>query len=311
MQRKASVVRLMPEDNPHTRPWLDQITLIEVSFPKYTDGRSYSKPSFCDRLGYGELRAVGHVLEIDSLYRSGIDAYQTTRADLSNVMEALQSILRFTNGRRCTTISVCPAPLKAHICLSDISLRLDEDVEKRLSRLNDELREASAQTILRASILREWHDSLTYVSSFGAESAVMLALIADVNPDLPIVFLETGMHFPQTLNYKETLIERLGLTNVRDITPDDAKRRIEDPKNTLWKTDPDACCALRKVRPLEPALSGFETWMTGRKRFHGGARMSLPVFEHAAGRFKVNPLAGWTQDDVRAYFKRRDLPRHP
>lgn len=194
---------------------------------------------------------------------------------------------------------------------SDISLRIDEDVDQRLSRLNEELRDASAQTILRASILREWMSELTYVSSFGAESAVMLALIADVEPDLPIVFLETGMHFPQTLDYKEELIERLGLTNVRDIPPSEEERLAEDPKNTLWKTDPDACCALRKVRPLEPALEGFDAWITGRKRFHGGARMSLPVFEHAAGRYKVNPLAGWTQEDVQAYFKRRELPRHP
>lgn len=134
---------------------------------------------------------------------------------------------------------------------SDISLRIDEDVDQRLTRLNDELRDASAQTILRASILREWTSELTYVSSFGAESAVMLALIADVDPDLPIVFLETGMHFPQTLDYKEELIERLGLTNVRDIPPSEEERLAEDPKNTLWKTDPDACCALRKVRPLE------------------------------------------------------------
>ena len=194
---------------------------------------------------------------------------------------------------------------------SDIKLRIDEDVDQRLARLNEELRDASAQTILRASILREWMGELTYVSSFGAESAVMLALIADVEPDLPIVFLETGMHFPQTLDYKEELIERLGLTNVRDIAPAEDERLAEDPKNTLWKTDPDACCALRKVRPLEPALEGFDAWITGRKRFHGGARMSLPVFEHASGRFKVNPLAGWTQEDVQAYFKRRELPRHP
>ncbi|MEC7291152.1 MAG: phosphoadenosine phosphosulfate reductase family protein, partial [Pseudomonadota bacterium] len=141
---------------------------------------------------------------------------------------------------------------------SDIKLRIDEDVEQRLARLNGELREASAQTILRASILREWRDEMTYVSSFGAESAVMLALIADVDPDLPIVFLETGMHFPQTLDYKDELIERLGLTNVREIPPAEDERLIEDPKNTLWKTDPDACCALRKVRPLEPALEGFD-----------------------------------------------------
>ena len=186
-----------------------------------------------------------------------------------------------------------------------------ETRQDRLARLNSELRQASAQEILRAAITREWPGGLTYVSSFGAESVVMLALIAEVDPSLPIVFIDTGMHFPQTLDYKDEVIERLGLTGVRDITPSETERKVLDPKNMLWKTDPDACCALRKVRPLEPALEGFGAWITGRKRFHGGARMSLPVFEHADGRYKVNPLANWTQADVDAYLKEKDLPRHP
>lgn len=194
---------------------------------------------------------------------------------------------------------------------SDIRITVEEDVKQRLARINEELREASAQTILRASILREWQDEITYVSSFGTESAVMLALIADVNPDLPIVFLETGMHFPQTLDYKDELIERLGLSNVREYAPAENERLIQDSKNTLWKTAPDSCCELRKVRPLEPALEGFNAWVTGRKRFHGGARLKMPVFEYAGGRFKVNPLASWTQEDVQNYFNYRQLPRHP
>lgn len=194
---------------------------------------------------------------------------------------------------------------------ADYQTRLNEPVADRLERLNGELRDASATTILRASLIREWPEKLTYVSSFGAESAVMLALIADVDPDFPVVFLETGMHFPQTLDYKEMLTERLGLTNVRDIPPNETERKILDPKNTLWKSDPDACCDLRKVRPLEPALSGFNAWITGRKRFHGGARISLPVFEYANGRYKVNPLASWRQEDVDGFFARRNLPRHP
>lgn len=194
---------------------------------------------------------------------------------------------------------------------SAIAITREEDVAERLARINEELREASAQTILRASILREWQDEITYVSSFGTESAVMLALIADVNPDLPIVFLETGMHFPQTLDYKDELIERLGLSNVREFAPAEDQRLNEDPKNNLWKTNPDACCELRKVRPLGPALEGYNAWITGRKRFHGGARLKMPVFEHASDRFKVNPLASWTQEDVQNYFEYRQLPRHP
>lgn len=188
---------------------------------------------------------------------------------------------------------------------------IPEQPAARLARLNAELRNASAQEILRAAISREWPGELTYVSSFGAESVVMLALIAEVDPSLPIVFIDTGMHFPQTLDYKDEVIDRLGLTGVREITPSETERKVLDPKNMLWKTDADACCALRKVRPLEPALEGFGAWITGRKRFHGGARMSLPVFEYADGRYKVNPLASWTQADVDAYLAEKDLPRHP
>lgn len=194
---------------------------------------------------------------------------------------------------------------------ADSRLHVRESDTERLARLNGELRQASAQTILRAAMMREWPGQLTYVSSFGAESAVMLALIADVDPGLPIIFLDTGMHFPQTLDYRDRLIERLGLTDVRNITPAESERQTTDPDNVLHRSDPDACCALRKVRPLEPALSGFEAWITGRKRFHGGARLSLPVFEKAGGRFKVNPLASWTQDDVDLFFAQRNLPRHP
>ncbi|WP_273187009.1 phosphoadenylyl-sulfate reductase [Hyphomonas adhaerens] len=193
----------------------------------------------------------------------------------------------------------------------DIKLRQLESTDARLARLNGELREASAQTILRVAMVREWPEQLTYVSSFGAESVAMLSLIAEVDPSLPVVFLDTGMHFPQTLDYRDEVIERLGLTGVRSIPPNETERKVLDPDNKLWQSEPDACCALRKVRPLEPALEGFSAWITGRKRFHGGERMKLPVFEFANGRYKVNPMAGWTADDVDLFMKQRNLPRHP
>lgn len=193
----------------------------------------------------------------------------------------------------------------------DTTSKNAEAPKPRLARLNGELRNASAQTILRVAMIREWPGKLTYVSSFGAESVAMLALISEVRPDLPIIFLDTGMHFPQTLDYKDEVIDRLGLTGVLDIPPNETERKVLDPKDTLWKTDPDACCALRKVRPLEPALEGFDAWITGRKRFHGGERLRLPVFEYANGRYKVNPLANWTPEDVDRFIARRNLPRHP
>jgi phosphoadenosine phosphosulfate reductase len=121
----------------------------------------------------------------------------------------------------------------------------------------------------------------------------------------------TGMHFQQTLDYRDALSAALGLADVRTVHPDPAEVKALDPRGVLNKSDPDACCEVRKVRPLEPALAGFSAWITGRKRFHGGGRLQLPVVEHAHGRFKLNPLAGWTPEDVALYLAGRALPPHP
>jgi phosphoadenosine phosphosulfate reductase len=181
---------------------------------------------------------------------------------------------------------------------------------QRVARLNAELRGKSAQEIIRAAS-REFGRKITYVSSFGAESAAMLSLIAEADPGMPIVFIDTGMHFHQTLQYRDTLRNFLKLTDIRNVLPVAEEVKAADPKGVLNKTDPDACCEVRKVRPLEPALKGFEAWITGRKRFHGGGRTNLPVVEYSEGRFKVNPLVEWTHEDVESYFDSRQLPRHP
>lgn len=154
------------------------------------------------------------------------------------------------------------------------------------------------------------------VSSFGAESAVLLDLVARIDPTTPVLFLETGMHFPQTLAYRDLLIDRLRLTDVRSIAPQAEARAAEDPQDDLWRRSPDACCDLRKVRPLDRALAGFEVWISGRKRFHGGDRAALPSVEiertpDGAPRLKLNPLAGWSAEALDDYFERYALPRHP
>jgi phosphoadenosine phosphosulfate reductase len=186
-----------------------------------------------------------------------------------------------------------------------------ETTEERAARLNASLRHAASAQEIISTALAEFGRGLTYVSSFGAESAAMLGLIAEVDPAMPIVFIDTGMHFQQTLQYRDELSAFLKLTDVRTSKPISEEVKAVDPKGVLHRTDPDACCEVRKVRPLEPALEGFSAWITGRKRFHGGGRVNLPVIEHSEGRFKVNPLASWTHEDVEAYFKARNLPRHP
>lgn len=153
---------------------------------------------------------------------------------------------------------------------------------------------------------------LALVSSFGADAAVLLDLVARVDPAIPVLFLETGKHFGETLAYRHALAAHIGLTDVRDVRPDPADLARHDPDGTLAARDPDACCAIRKVWPLEMALDGFDGWITGRKRYQADTRAGLPVIEAAAdGRLKINPLATWTADDIDRYYVARGLPRHP
>jgi phosphoadenosine phosphosulfate reductase len=157
-----------------------------------------------------------------------------------------------------------------------------ETPEEKVERLNAELRGKGPHEIIRVA-LREFGRRLTYVSSFGAESAAMLGLIADVDQGMPIVFIDTGMHFHQTLQYRDQLGQVLGLSDIRTFHPVKDEVKAVDPKGVLNKTDPNACCEVRKVRPLAPALEGFDAWITGRKRFHGGGRARLPVSSSSRG----------------------------
>jgi phosphoadenosine phosphosulfate reductase len=165
--------------------------------------------------------------------------------------------------------------------------------------------------IIRAAHAR-FGPRLALVSSFGAESAVLLHMAAQVDPAIPVVFLETGMLFGQTLDHRKRLAERLRLTDVRDIHPDPVELAATDPTGLLHRTDVDACCHVRKVLPLDQALGGFDAWITGRKRFQGGDRLRLSVVEtDTDGKTKVNPLANWTKGDIDAYAAEHDLPAHP
>jgi phosphoadenosine phosphosulfate reductase len=177
-------------------------------------------------------------------------------------------------------------------------------------RLDAELRNAHPSAII-AKAMELYGGRLALVSSFGAESAVLLHLAARADPGIPVLFLDTGMLFAQTLDYRRQLASELGLTGVRDLRPRFDDLALGDPAADLWKTDTDACCAIRKVAPLESALGGFDAWITGRKRFHGGSRLRLPVVEEVDGRLKFNPLANWTKTELDAYAEAYDLPAHP
>jgi phosphoadenosine phosphosulfate reductase len=178
------------------------------------------------------------------------------------------------------------------------------------ARLDAELRHAHPRTVLEEAVAT-FGDKLALVSSFGAESAVLLHLVSKVKPDMPVLFLDTGMLFGQTLDYRRQLAAKLGLMDVRDLRPAYHDLATGDPEAKLWQTDTDACCEIRKVIPLDKALAEFDGWITGRKRFHGGARLSLPVVEQADHQVKFNPLANWGKEDLDAYMAEHDLPAHP
>ncbi len=177
----------------------------------------------------------------------------------------------------------------------------------RLDRL---YRGARAREIL--SVARDrYGDGLALVSSFGAESAVLLHLAAEVDPTIPVLFIDTRKLFPDTLRYRDTLVERFGLTDVRTLGPDRDDLAERDPGGLLWMSDTDTCCDIRKVRPLARGLAGFSAWISGRKRFQASSRSDIPVFESDGLRIKVNPLADWDPSDLRAHVVEHDLPAHP
>ncbi len=181
-------------------------------------------------------------------------------------------------------------------------------------RLNRMFRGSETSEWLRAVIEGNLAGDIALVSSFGAESAVLLHLVSQIDPTIPVLFLETGKHFPETLAYRDELTARLGL-NLVNLHPDPEDLAKRDESGLRWSYDPDGCCQLRKVKPLEKALARFDASLTGRKAFQSTTRAQLPRFEvdtsDAQGRLKINPLIDWSAEDIAAYIETHDLPRHP
>lgn len=165
--------------------------------------------------------------------------------------------------------------------------------------------------LIDLAVHRLFPGRIAVVSSFGAESAVLLDLVAEVSTSVPILFVDTEKLFEETLRHRDRLVERLGFTDVRSLRPDPAAVAATDADGWLWHTDPDACCALRKVAPLARAIEGFDAWISGRKRFQAATRTAIPTFEADGRRIKVNPLAAWTPEAIAERVRARDLPAHP
>ena len=182
-------------------------------------------------------------------------------------------------------------------------------------RLNNLFRGTETGEMLRTVIKDGLAGDIAVVSSFGAESAVLLHLVAHVDPSLPVLFLETGKHFSETLAYRDALVAQMGLTNLVVLEPNAAALAAKDETGLRWSWDPDGCCEIRKVEPLARGLAQFDATLTGRKGFQSKTRAGLPRFEidhsDAAGRLKINPLASWSKADLDDYVTTHALPAHP
>ncbi len=182
-------------------------------------------------------------------------------------------------------------------------------LEAETRALNAQFRHHSATEVLQYAL--SLPTKIALVSSFGAESVVLLHMAAVIDQSTPVLFIDTQMLFTETLVYQQDLTERLGLRNLHIIRAADTA--TQDPQNRLHEHAPNACCNLRKNAPLQAALTGYDGWITGRKRFQSGTRSALAFFEidPQANRLKINPLAHWTPADVADYIAENRLPRHP
>ena len=178
-------------------------------------------------------------------------------------------------------------------------------------RLNARFEGVNARTVLGTLIGERALGEVALVSSFGTEAAVLLHLVANIDKDFSVIFVDTLKMFPETLAYREQLIERFGLTNAKTMTPNPLTLAEQDENGLRWSFDPDGCCAIRKVEPLARAKNGLDAWISGRKAFQSHTRENIDRFEIEDGRLKINPLGDWIKDDLDAYFEEHDLPRHP
>ena len=177
--------------------------------------------------------------------------------------------------------------------------------------LNARFAGVDAGAMLKALMAEGILGRVAVVSSFGTESAVLLHLVAQADRSTPVIFVDTQKMFPETLDYRDTLIARFGFTDSRTVTPLADVIAKKDDKGLRWSFDPDGCCEIRKVEPLARAKDGLDSWISGRKAFQSQTRQNLPRFEIEDGRLKINPLGDWDKAKLEAYFAAHDLPRHP
>ncbi|MCP4380930.1 MAG: phosphoadenylyl-sulfate reductase [Hyphomicrobiales bacterium] len=197
--------------------------------------------------------------------------------------------------------------------LDAIALAVDPEngIRAETAALNARYGDFGARAAVELGVRELFPGKVALVSSFGSESAVLLHILSEVDRSVPVIFLDTGRLFAETLEYRTRLVDQLRLEDVRTVAPAPQSVASDDPHRALWMTNPDRCCHIRKTEPLQRAVKDFDAWFTGRKRFQNALRASLQMFEAEDERIKINPLIGWTPDELKAYAADHDLPEHP
>ncbi len=292
-------------------PALGRIETILIDFPAYTDGRGFSLArQLRKKFGYeGLLVADGPLIPDQHAFalQCGFDAVRLDDATLSRhtIADWHAALDEFDmTYQRGYAVKAGPATSVFDARMTAIDAR----------KADDPFFGHSAELTLRKAI-EKFDGDIVLATSMGVDSAVLLHMVSRINPNLPVIFLDTGKHFRETLAYRDDLVSRFGLTGFRNITPNQAQVLSEDPDGTLNQSEPDSCCDLRKVRPLDGVINGFAARITGRKRYQTPERANMSILEEAAAtgspQSKVNPLAYWTAKDVTAYMRQHDLPPHP
>ena len=286
---------------------LPNVKTIIVEFPNFADGRGFSiARELRKKYGYKSLLIAEGPLIPDQYafaLQCGFDAVKVdegtfsrqSESDWFNAMDAFS--LTYQRGYA----------FKQGPALSVFDAR---QTSIGAQKADDPYFGHSAEMALRKAI-QDYPDNIALVSSLGADSAVLLHMVSKIDKNLPVIFLDTGKHFRETLAYRDLLIEDLGLTNFQTITPDAAELKAEDADGNLHSSAPDSCCDLRKVRPLDRVIKGYEARITGRKRYQTPDRKNMPILELGGRMVKVNPLAYWSAKDVTAYIRKHDLTPHP
>lgn len=301
-------VRLSPDvDLEQVKSRLSGLQTIVVEFPTYSDGRGFSiARQLRNRYGFlGELIAAGPLIPDQYVFalQCGFDAIKVdpetyVKQDEQEWRDALDAFdLSYQRG-----YAIPNGPAQ-----NVFDSRRAKRAEKRV----DQYKGLSAQASLAKALTEDFKDNIVLSSSMGVDSAVLLHMISEIDPGMPILFLETRKHFTETLDYRDLLVKKLGLTNVQSLTPDEAEIASEDAADILYKTNKDACCDLRKVRPLERVVNGYAARITGRKRYQTPNRRNMEILEEGDSQFSLNPLAFWTAKDVTAYMRKHNLSTHP